>query len=466
MAKENTASTTDQVSPVKDVEQKNPAPPAPEVSGVKPEPPVAVDPATLFEMEEAPSGPGKKDIPSPENVVIPFEKINEIKAEKEVVPGKAAKVVDDKQPKPPAKDAVKKEPPAPTKAPKQRKVTKDKAAPAKTDSAKAVKAPKDKAPAKSEPPASKAEPPAKAEPVAAPRSQEVEQVVYIKLSELHPFKNHPFQVRDDDEMRAMVESVKDKGITNAAVVRPREGGGYEMVSGHRRMKASELAGFVDMPCIVRNLTDEQAITQMVEDNTTQRESILPSERAKALKMQLEAIKRQGARGDLATSGQNGPKLENGQRSNQIVADRNKMAVKQVQRYIKLNDLIPDLMKMVDAKKIAFTPAVELSYIKPKNQRYIAIAIEGQQSAPSLSQAQRMRELDQKNMLNGDVIDGIMLEEKKEVDKVIISSQELSQYFGKDKTPREMKDQILKLLDEWKGKQKDIAKPEKKAEQEK
>lgn len=466
MAKENTASTTDQVSPVKDVEQKNPVPPVPEVSEVKPEPPANEGLATLFEMAEGPSGPGKKDIPSPENVVIPFEKINEIKAEKEAASGKAAKAVEDKQPKPPARDTVKKEPPAPAKAPKQSKAPKDKAAPAKADSAKAVKAPKDKAPAKSEPPASKAEPPAKAEPVAAPRSQEVEQVVYIKLSELHPFKNHPFQVRDDDEMRAMVESVKDKGITNAAVVRPREGGGYEMVSGHRRMKASELAGFADMPCIVRNLTDEQAITQMVEDNTTQRESILPSERAKALKMQLEAIKRQGARGDLATSGQNGPKLENGQRSNQIVADRNKMAVKQVQRYIKLNDLVPDLMKMVDAKKIAFTPAVELSYIKPKNQRYIAIAIEGQQSAPSLSQAQRMRELDQKNMLNGDVIDGIMLEEKKEVDKVIISSQELSQYFGKDKTPREMKDQILKLLDEWKGKQKEIAKPEKKAEQEK
>jgi ParB/RepB/Spo0J family partition protein len=443
------------------VEQKNPVPPAPEVSEVKPEPPANAGPATLFEMAEGPSGPGKKDIPSPENVVIPFEKINEIKAEKEAASGKAAKAVEDKQPKPPAKDTVKKEPLAPAKAPKQSKSPKDKAAPAK-----AAKAPKDKAPAKSEPPAPKNEAPAKAEPVAAPRSQEVEQVVYIKLSELHPFKNHPFQVRDDDEMRAMVESVKDKGITNAAVVRPREGGGYEMVSGHRRMKASELAGFADMPCIVRNLTDEQAITQMVEDNTTQRESILPSERAKALKMQLEAIKRQGARGDLATSGQDGPKLENGQRSNQIVADRNKMAVKQVQRYIKLNDLVPDLMKMVDAKKIAFTPAVELSYIKPKNQRYIAIAIEGQQSAPSLSQAQRMWELDQKNMLNGDVIDGIMLEEKKEVDKVIISSQELSQYFGKDKTPREMKDQILKLLDEWKGKQKEIAKPEKKAEQEK
>ena len=466
MAKENTASTTDQVSPVKDVEQKKPVPPAPEVSEVKSEPPANEGPATLFEMAEGPSDPGKKDIPPPENVVIPFEKINEIKAEKEAASGKAEKAVDDKQPKPPARDAVKKEPPAPAKAPKQSKAPKDKAAPAKADGAKAVKAPEDKAPAKSEPPAPKTEPLTKAAPVAAPRSQEVEQVVYIKLSELHPFKNHPFQVRDDDEMRAMVESVKDKGITNAAVVRPREGGGYEMVSGHRRMKASELAGFADMPCIVRNLTDEQAITQMVEDNTTQRESILLSERAKALKMQLEAIKRQGARGDLATSGQNGPKLENGQRSNQIVADRNKMAVKQVQRYIKLNDLVPDLMKMVDAKKIAFTPAVELSYIKPKNQRYIAIAIEGQQSAPSLSQAQRMRELDQKNMLNGDVIDGIMLEEKKEVDKVIISSQELSQYFGKDKTPREMKDQILKLLDEWKGKQKEIAKPEKKAEQEK
>ena len=466
MAKENTASTTDQASPVKDVEQKKPAPPAPEVSEVKPEPPANEGPAPLFEMAEGPTGPVKKDIPSPENVVIPFEKINEIKAEKEAASGKAAKTVDEKQPKPPTKDAVKKESPAPAKTPKQSKAPKDKAAPAKADSAKAVKAPKDKAPAKAEPPAPKTEAQGKAEPVAAPRSQEVEQVVYIKLSELHPFKNHPFQVRDDDEMRAMVESVKDKGITNAAVVRPRGGGGYEMVSGHRRMKASELAGFADMPCIVRNLTDEQAITQMVEDNTTQRESILPSERAKALKMQLEAIKRQGARGDLATSGQDGPKLENGQRSNQIVADRNKMAVKQVQRYIKLNDLVPDLMKMVDAKKIAFTPAVELSYIKPKNQRYIAIAIEGQQSAPSLSQAQRMRELDQKNMLNGDVIDGIMLEEKKEVDKVIISSQELSQYFGKDKTPREMKDQILKLLDEWKGKQKEITKPEKKAEQEK
>ena len=232
-------------------------------------------------------------------------------------------------------------------------------------------------------------------------------------------------------------------------------------AGHRRQKASELAGFVDMPCIVRDLTDEQAITQMVEDNTNQRENILPSERAKALKMQLEAIKHQGAK--EATSGQLDPK-DAGRRSNEIVAERNKMTVKQVQRYIKLNDLVPDLQKMMDAGQIKFTPAVELAYIKPKNQRYIAVAIEGQQSAPSLSQAQRMRELDQKGVLNGDVIDGIMMEDKKEVDKVILTGAELGKYFGKETTPREMKDQIIKLLDDWKGQQKEVAKPEKKAAQ--
>ena len=259
----------------------------------------------------------------------------------------------------------------------------------------------------------------------------------------------------------MVSSVRDKGVTQPAIVRPREDGGYEIVSGHRRQKASELAGFVDMPCIVRDLTDEQAITQMVEDNTNQRENILPSERAKALKMQLEAIKHQGAK--EATSGQLDPK-DAGRRSNEIVAERNKMTVKQVQRYIKLNDLVPDLQKMMDAGQIKFTPAVELAYIKPKNQRYIAVAIEGQQSAPSLSQAQRMRELDQKGVLNGDVIDGIMMEDKKEVDKVILTGAELGKYFGKETTPRETKDQIIKLLDDWKGQQNEVAKPEKKAAQ--
>lgn len=289
----------------------------------------------------------------------------------------------------------------------------------------------------------------------APRSDKQEQIIYLKLSELHAFKNHPFSVRDDEEMQAMVESVKDKGVTQPAIVRPRKDGGYEIVSGHRRQRASELAGFTDMPCIVRNLTDEEAITQMVEDNTNQRENILPSERAKALKMQLDAIKRQGAR--------NG----NGQRSNEIVAKRNKMAVKQVQMYIKLNELVPELLQLADKGIIKFTPAYQLAFIKPKNQQYIAIAIETQQSSPSLSQAQRLRELDQKNILNFNAIDGIMLEEKKEVDKVILSSQELSQYFGEDKTPREMKDTIIKLLEAWKNRQKDISTPEKKKfEQEK
>ena len=333
-------------------------------------------------------------------------------------------------------------------------------------------------PAKAEKPEKQPEVPKKAEKKAAPPVQAApapkepdkpkdaprrgkEQIVYIKLNELHAFKNHPFEVRDDEEMRAMVSSVKDKGVTQPAIVRPREDGGYEIVSGHRRQKASELAGYADMPCIVRNLTDDEAITQMVEDNLNQREEILPSERAKALKMQLEAIKHQGSR----TSGQIDPK-DAGKRSNEIVAERNKMAVKQVQRYIRLNELVPDLMKLMDEKKLGFTTAVELSYIGKKNQNYIAVAIDSQQSSPSQAQAKRMRELDEKKLLNGDVIDGIMMEDKKEVDKVILTGAELSKYFGKETTPREMKDQIIKLLDDWKGQQKEHEKPEKKTEQEK
>ena len=375
-----------------------------------------------------------------------------------------AQVSKQEQSAPEAPTPDKAEAPAQKEAPsKKDKAVQKSAQPGKTEKAapseKTEKAPKAPSPAKGAPEVKapvQAETPAA--PAEAPRPGKEEQIVYIKLSELHAFKNHPFQVRNDEEMKAMVSSVRDKGVTQPAIVRPREDGGYEIVSGHRRQKASELAGFVDMPCIVRDLTDEQAITQMVEDNTNQRENILPSERAKALKMQLEAIKHQGARD---TSGQIDPK-DAGKRSNEIVAERNKMTVKQVQRYIKLNDLVSDLTKMMDEGKIKFTPAVELSYIKPKNQRYIAVAIESQQSSPSLSQAQRMRELDQKGILNGDVIDGIMMEDKKEVDKVILTGAELSKYFGKETTPREMKDQIIKLLDDWKGQQKEVAKPEKKS----
>ena len=357
---------------------------------------------------------------------------------------------------------TKKEPTAKKEKAGQKTATKaEKSSPA-GKAAEAEKTPQPQKPAKAAPEARPSAQPEKASqaPTEAPRRGD-EQIVYLKLSDLHAFKDHPFQVRNDEEMRAMVSSVKDKGVTQPAIVRPREDGGYEIVSGHRRQKASELAGYADMPCIIRNLTDEQAITQMVEDNTNQRENILPSERAKALKMQLEAIKHQGAKN--FTSGQIDPK-DAGKRSNEIVAERNKMTVKQVQRYIKLNDLVPDLQKMMDEGQVKFTPAVELSYIKPKNQQYIAVAIESQQSSPSLSQAQRMRELDQKGVLNGDVIDGIMMEDKKEVDKVILTGAELGKYFGKETTPREMKDQIIKLLDDWKGQQKEVAKPEKKKAQ--
>ena len=418
--------------------------------------------------------PEKKTEPEVKNPQVSVYNFSEIMKEKKVEERAAAP--SGEKPAPAKTEKPEKQPEAPKKAeekPKEPEQPKRRGRPPKADKDKAA-APKSKAPAQKPEKTVKKEPEKKTAPTVqtaptpkkpekpqdAPRRGK-EQIVYIKLNELHAFKNHPFEVRDDEEMRAMVSSVKDKGVTQPAIVRPREDGGYEIVSGHRRQKASELAGFVDMPCIVRDLTDEQAITQMVEDNTNQRENILPSERAKALKMQLEAIKHQGAK--ESTSGQLDPK-DAGRRSNEIVAERNKMTVKQVQRYIKLNDLVPDLQKMMDAGQIKFTPAVELAYIKPKNQRYIAVAIEGQQSAPSLSQAQRMRELDQKGVLNGDVIDGIMMEDKKEVDKVILTGAELGKYFGKETTPREMKDQIIKLLDDWKGQQKEVAKPEKKAAQ--
>jgi len=280
----------------------------------------------------------------------------------------------------------------------------------------------------------------------ANRINEKEAIVYIAHADLHPFKNHPFQVRDDDDMKNLVTSIKERGVDQAAIVRPRESGGYEIVAGHRRQFASEQAGILNVPCIVRNMTDDEAILAMTESNFNQRSEMLASERAKALKMQLDAIKRQGERFKGLAQG------DVGKRSNEIVADRNKMSVKNVQRYISLNNLAPDLMKLVDEKKVPFTAAVEMSYIGRKNQQYIAVNIESQDSSPSLTQTQRMRELDKLGQLLPDVIDGIMLEEKKEELKVIITGQELSKYFGVEKSPKEMKDTILKLLDEYKAKQ--------------
>jgi ParB/RepB/Spo0J family partition protein len=294
--------------------------------------------------------------------------------------------------------------------------------------------------------AAPAEPAPPPPPRDATRPGDTETIVYIDHADLHPFKGHPFQVRDDEEMKALAASVKERGFDQPALVRPREGGGYELVAGHRRQHAAQLAGYTNLPCVIRNLTDDEAILAMTESNFTTRETILASERAQALKMQLEAIKHQGARNGELKNG------DLGKRSNEIVAERNKMSIKNVQRYISLNNLVPDLMAHVDAKKMKFTVAVDLSHIKPKNQRYIAVAIEAQQSMPSGAQATRMRELDKQGLLNGDLIDGIMLEEKKEETRVILNSQELGKYFGPDKTPREMKDTILKLLDEYKEKQ--------------
>ena len=288
---------------------------------------------------------------------------------------------------------------------------------------------------------------------------EKEEIVYLDLDQLHPFQDHPFGVRDDNEMKGLVSSVRAGGVHQPALVRPREGGGYEIIAGHRRQRASELAGYKNMPCIVRNMTDDEAVLAMTDDNLRHRETIRPSEKAAALKQQYEAIKHQGTRGDGADLG----KL-----SLDKVGERNGMSGKTVQRYIYLNDLVPELKQFMDGGKLSFTPAVEISRIRPEHQKYIAVSIEGQQSSPSKAQAKKLREMDEKNQLNPDVIDAVLSQEKKKEDfDVIISSAELAQFFGKDKTPREMKDQIMALLGEWKEKQPpELGKGEKKTDREK
>ena len=310
-------------------------------------------------------------------------------------------------------------------------------------------------------PEEKAAPPAPEVPP-TPRDAtraEKEEIVYLDLSDLHPFKDHPFGVRDDAEMKSLVESVRNGGVNQPALVRPREGGGYEIIAGHRRQMASQLAGYRNMPCIVRNMTDDEAILAMTDDNLRQRETILPSEKAMSLKMQYEAIKHQGARGDSA---------EAGKLSLESVGQRNGMSVKTVQRYIWLNDLVPELKQTMDDGKLSFTPAVEISRVRPKHQKYIAVSIEGQQASPSKGQAKRLRELDKENKLSPDVIDGILCEEKKKEDRdVIITGAELEKFFGKEATPRQMKDQIMTLLEDWKERQPpELAKPDKKVDMEK
>ena len=273
-----------------------------------------------------------------------------------------------------------------------------------------------------------------------------ERVQEIPLSELHPFKGHPFKVLDDDAMQKTVESITQFGVMTPAIARPRPEGGYELIAGHRRHHASELAGKETMPVIVRNMDDDAATILMVDSNL-QRETLLPSERAFAYKMKLEAIKHQGQRTDL-TSCQIGTKL----RADEQLAEGTGDSARTVQRYIRLTELIPELLDMVDEKKIAFNPAVELSYLKKEEQKDFLEAMDYAQATPSLSQAQRLKKFSQEGKCSLDAMCAIMSEEKKsELDKVTIKNDVLRKYFPKSYTPKQMEDTIIKLLEQWQKK---------------
>ena len=279
------------------------------------------------------------------------------------------------------------------------------------------------------------------------QEQQREQVQQIPIGELFPFKNHPFKVLDDESMQRTVESVEQYGVLSPLIARPRPEGGYEIISGHRRQHAAQLAGLDALPVIVRNLDDDAAVLLMVDSNL-QRENILPSERAFAYKMKLEALKNQGARSDL-TSTQLVSKL----RSNEQLGAENNQSRETVRRFIRLTNLIPELLDMVDEKKIAFNPAVELSYLDESQQRDFLEAMNDTQNAPSLSQAQRLKKLAQEGHFSYDVAFAVMGEEKKdELDKVVIKNDTLRKYFPRSYTPKQMEDTIIKLLDQWQRKQ--------------
>ena len=279
------------------------------------------------------------------------------------------------------------------------------------------------------------------------QEQKREQVQQILIEELFPFKEHPFKVLDDEAMQRTVESVAQYGVLAPLIARPRPEGGYEIISGHRRQHAAELAGLDTLPVIVREMTDDAAVILMVDSNL-QRENILPSERAFAYKMKLEALKNQGARSDL-TSGQIGPKL----RSDEQVALDAGESRKQVQRFIRLTNLIPELLDLVDEKKISFNPAVELSYLDEAQQRDFLQTMDETQNAPSLSQAQRMKKLAQEEKFTYEAAFAIMGEAKKdELDKVVIKNDTLKKYFPRSYTPRQMEDVIIKLLEQWQRRQ--------------
>ena len=277
-----------------------------------------------------------------------------------------------------------------------------------------------------------------------------EAVIQIRLTDLHPFPDHPFKVQEDESMRETAESVKEFGVLTPAIVRPREGGGYEMISGHRRKHACELAGMETMPAIVRDMDDAMATITMVDSNL-QRENILPSERAQAYKMKMEALKRRAgrpSRDDRENGGQDGHNLR-GVKSRDLVAAGADESARTIQRYIRLTELSPDLLQMVDDRKIALTPAVEISYLKPEEQALLVETIESEQATPSLSQAQRMRQLSKMGALDEDTMLAVMSEVKKpEKYDITISGDKLQKYFPRSYTPRQMEETILKLLEAW------------------
>lgn len=276
--------------------------------------------------------------------------------------------------------------------------------------------------------------------------KQLERVQNISISELFPFKNHPFKVVDDEAMLRTTESIAQYGVLTPLIARPMEDGGYEIISGHRRAHAAELAGLTEVPVLVRQMDDDAATVLMVDSNL-QRENILPSERAFAYKMKLEAMKHQGARTDL-TSSQVGTKL----RTDQVMAEEVGESRNQIQRYIRLTNLIPELLEMVDQKQISFNPAVELSYLAPEEQETFLAAMDEVQAAPSLSQAQRLKKLAQEGDFTLDSAREIMNEVKKgDLERVTFRNEQLRKYFPKSYTTQQMQDTILKLLDQWQKK---------------
>ncbi len=273
-----------------------------------------------------------------------------------------------------------------------------------------------------------------------------EAVISIAIERLAPFHGHPFQVKDDEQMQMITESIRNVGVLVPAIVRPIENGYYEIIAGHRRRHACELVGIPALPCIVRELDRDTSIVMMVDSNF-QREKILPSERAKAYKMKLEAIKRQGARTDL-TSDQVGQKLER-KSSRDLIAENSPDSSTQIQRYLRLNELLPELLQMVDDGKIALTPAAELSFLTQEEQALLLTTIESEQATPSLSQAQRMKKLSRQGMLTDDEILQIMMEQKKpECWNLTLPMNKITRYFPSTYTPQKMEETIIKLLDAW------------------